>query len=313
VKGSKGELPAGAPPACPGCKGRDQRLVGRKGSLVLWECRACTLVFTHPQPTMQVERKYLEEYDLATHFAAVAPRKRVLFSRRLKLLAEQRRGLGSRLCDVGCAGGQFLELARGDGWEAFGIEMNPPAAKRARETGAIVFEGALEQLDSLPWGTFDAVTCWDVLEHTPSPRLFVEKLSHLLAPEGVLVVTTLNWNAIVRRSLGMRWSMIVEDHFTYWTDHALRRLMEREDLQCLASETFGLGRDLVWPIDRVAATIRSARRHGNSAGNVRWPDQIWDTHPAVLGVETAANIVLRAIGAGVGLLATFARRVDHAK
>jgi 2-polyprenyl-3-methyl-5-hydroxy-6-metoxy-1,4-benzoquinol methylase len=294
------------------CEGLDHRLVGNKGSLVLWKCLACTLVFTHPPPTMDVERKYLEEYNLATYFAAVAPRKRVLFSRRLKLLKEQRRGGGFRLCDVGCAGGQFLELARGDGWEAFGIEMNPPAAKRARETGAVVFEGALEQLDCLPWGTFDVVTCWDVLEHTPTPRVFVEKLSHLLVPEGVLVLTTLNWNALVRLALGMRWSMIVEDHFTYWTDHALRRLMEREEMHCLASESFGLGRDLVWPLDRVAATIRSVRRSGNRAGTRR-AGVVWDTHPAILGIETAANTVLRAIGAGVGLFAMFARRADHAK
>jgi len=254
---------------------------------------------------MQVERKYLEEYDLAAHFAAVAARKRVLFSRRLKLLDEQRRRGGFRLCDVGCAGGQFLELARDDGWEAFGIELNPPAAKRARETGAVVFEGALEQLDSLPWGTFDVVTCWDVLEHTPSPRLFAEKLSRLLAPEGVLVVTTLNWNAVVRRALRMRWSMIVEDHFTYWTDHALRLLMERQDMQCIASESFGLGRDLARPLDRLAPSIRSIRRHGNSVSTVPRAGEVWDTHPVVLGIETAANIVLRAIGAGVGLLATF--------
>jgi 2-polyprenyl-3-methyl-5-hydroxy-6-metoxy-1,4-benzoquinol methylase len=293
------------PRACPACQGPCHTYVGTKASLVLWKCRSCTLVFTHPQPTMEVERRYLQEYDLANHFDKVAPRKRVVFERRLEVVRDQRSGAQNRLCDVGCAGGQFLELARGDGWETFGIEMNPPAARRARDTGAIVFEGALEQLEVLPWRTFDLVTCWDVLEHTPTPRLFVEKLCRLVAPGGLLFVTTLNWNAVVRRGLGMRWSMIVEDHFTYWTDRALRGLVHEQHMRFLTCESFGLGRDFVRPLDRVTEAIRSFQPHENSVNNAARPRKVWDTHPTVLAIETAVNTFLRRVGAGVGLLATF--------
>lgn len=103
----------------------------------------------------------------------------------------------------------------------------------------------------------------------------------------------------------MRWSMIVEDHFTYWTDHVLRLLIEREQMQYLTGGSFGLGRDLVRPLDRIAAATRSIRRRGDRDGDAVRSNEIWDTHPAVLGIETAANAVIRALGGGVGLSATF--------
>jgi 2-polyprenyl-3-methyl-5-hydroxy-6-metoxy-1,4-benzoquinol methylase len=288
-------------PGCPACEGASEGPVATKGPVVLWQCRDCTLVFTHPQSISEVERKYLEEYDLAAHFDAVAPRKRVLFSRRLDLLRDQQ-FRGRRLCDVGCAGGQFLDLASAEGWETFGIEMNPPAVVQARATGATVVQGRLEDLQDLPWRSFDVVTCWDTLEHTPTPRLFASRLADLLAPGGLLVVTTLNWNSLVRRLLGMRWSMIADEHFTYWTDRALSRLLKHEGMRQLCTYSFGLGRDLVWPLDRLATRTRVGHHQHGVAAEMS-AIRRWDSRPVVLTVENAVNRVLRITGAGIGLCA----------
>jgi 2-polyprenyl-3-methyl-5-hydroxy-6-metoxy-1,4-benzoquinol methylase len=303
VKGSNGERPA-APPACPVCEGPDHRLVGTKGSLALWKCRVCTLVFTHPQPTMDVTRKYLDEYDLAVHFDAVAARKRVLFERRLRLLEEQRRGGGFRLCDVGCAGGQFLELAQEYGWRPFGVEMNPPAAARTRALGATVFEGPFEEMKGLPWQTFDLVTCWDTLEHSPRPRLFAERLARLLKRGGVLALTTLNWRSLARMTFGMQWSMIVEDHFTYWDRQSLTRLFRPLGLELCEVETFGLGRDFLKAIDRRVGSMEEDPSRTVPRGASK-PN--WDTHPVVLTAESLLNQGLLRLGGGVGIRVTLQR------
>jgi 2-polyprenyl-3-methyl-5-hydroxy-6-metoxy-1,4-benzoquinol methylase len=267
----------------------------------LVRCPLCTLVYADPQARAAVRARYLHEYDLAAHFEPLGRRKQVLYERRLTRLNPG--AGGRRLCDVGCADGQFLAIAQHAGWEATGIELNPPAVARARMTGATVHEGALEELEDLPWRTFDVVTCWDVLEHTPEPGTFAQKLSRLVAPGGLLLITTLNWDSLVRRVRGMHWSMIADEHFTYWTQRALRHLFEREGMEVCACESFGLGRDLVRPLDALSTRARKIPpSNGSDPPQTR---SRWDTNSAVLLAERLVNLALRVTGSGVGLEATF--------
>jgi SAM-dependent methyltransferase len=288
---------------CPACSTHSSP-AGRKAALNLWRCPECTLVFTHPQPRALVDLRYREDYDLAAHFDETAPRKRALFGRRLAEISAQT-SVG-RLCDVGCAGGQFLDLAKEAGWDVFGIELNPPAVQRARSTGSTVVEGRLEELEDLPWGRFDVVSSWDVLEHTPDPAPFVRRLHRLLRPGGRLFVTTLNWNSLVRRVFGMRWSLVVDDHFTYWTEQALARTFSPL-LEVASISTFGLGRDFFAPVDALVRRRRS-RSTGDGGGGIG--SRSWDSLPAVLTAEHAVNAFLGSTGLGVELYGAFEKRAD---
>jgi 2-polyprenyl-3-methyl-5-hydroxy-6-metoxy-1,4-benzoquinol methylase len=282
---------------CPICGQTRLRLIGRKNELTLWHCEECSVVFTDPQPRAVVRKKYLEEYDLAAHFGDLQPRKRVLFRRQLQRLPSPTVGR-DRICDVGCAGGQFLELAQESGWKPFGVEMNPPAVARAEKVGVEVFLGALEELDGLPWETFDLVTCWDTLEHSPEPVVFSAKLAQLLKRGGLLALTTLNWRSLARKVFGMRWSMIVEDHFTYWDRHSLTSLFRAQGLEVCEVETFGLGRDFVSALDRRGSSMGGVRSRTSSADA---SSANWDVHPLVLRVESVLNRAFASLGGGVGI------------
>lgn len=260
--------------------------------MTLRRCRRCSLVYSDPQPRGSVRLKYLHEYDLAEHFGAMAPRKRVLFERRLRRLPVPSPGR-NRLCDVGCADGQFLELALSKGWEPFGVEMNPPAAARARAIGGTVFEGVFEEIEDLPWGTFDLVTSWDSLEHTPDPRGFAQRLVRLLAPGGVLALTTLNRRSLAWLVFRMRWSMVVEDHFTYWDRRSLSLLFGALGLGVVEREIFGLGRDFVKALDRF--------RRGSAQEETSKTCENWDVNPLVLRAENILNAAFRNFGGGVGI------------
>jgi 2-polyprenyl-3-methyl-5-hydroxy-6-metoxy-1,4-benzoquinol methylase len=287
---------------CPACNTHGAGSFASGSGVHLRRCPNCTLVYVDPQSRGEVRTRYLEEYDLAAHFEHHSSRKQVLFQRRLESIGPPPKGRG-RLFDVGCADGQFIELAQGAGWETSGIELNPPAVAKARERGATVVEGALEDVEDLEWRAFDVVTSWDVLEHTPTPSVFAEKLACLVAPGGSLFITTLNWASLVRRIRGMRWSMIADEHFTYWTVTALGRLFERENMELRSIETFGLGRDLVAPLDSLAVRLQRVARTGRGRTAAQRPT--WDTSSAVLFFERATNAVLRWTGSGVGLAATF--------
>lgn len=298
---------------CPGCGAVGASLVGSRPDVTLVRCGACGLVYSHPAPRAQVRRKYVEDYDLAAHFGPLATRKRVLYERRFARLPEPRPGK-DRLCDVGCGDGQFLGLARERGWDTHGVELNPPAARRAEQRGARIAVGVLEELDDLAWGTFDLVTSWDVLEHTPDPALFAERLVRLLAPGGTLVVTTLNRASLAWWWFGMRWSMVCDDHFTYWDRQSLSRLFRARGLAIDDVDVFGLGRDFMAVLDRrrkpAGADDGAGAAAASTEASAPAPSGGWDVNPLVLGVESALNRALRLVGGGVGIGLTMHRPGD---
>lgn len=271
--------------------------------LRLVRCGSCDLVYTNPQPAARVLEKYRLEYDLAAYFSQWSDRKRLLFKRRLRDLYPGGAGR-RRLCDVGCADGQFLELAAELGWEPHGVELNPPAARHARQRGAVVHEGLLEERDDLAWRSFDLVTAWDVLEHTPTPSEFARRLVRLAKPGGIVAVTTLNRDSLACKVLGARWSMVVEDHFTYWNMRSLTALFEAVGCQPLVSSSSGLGRDFFAWADRLQPGRGATSVAAESPSDGRFPRR-WDTAPGVLAAERTLNRLLNRQCLGVEIAMTF--------
>ena len=81
---------------------------------------------------------------------------------------------GARVLDAGCGSGRTLEELSPYG-EVFGVELDPGAADvaRARGRGEVV----VGRLEELPWedGSFDLITCLDVIEHTPDDRVTLQR------------------------------------------------------------------------------------------------------------------------------------------
>jgi SAM-dependent methyltransferase len=279
---------------CPACRCAARQGHWEPPGLRLYRCVACGLVYADPQPRGRIREKYTKAYDLAVHFGQHQARKQVLFERRLDRIGPP--VLGRRLFDAGCGDGLFLELATRRGWEVCGVELNPPAATQTRVRGVAVFEGALEELSDLPWGSFDVVTCWDSIEHTPEPRPFAEALARLLAPSGKLVLTTMNRRSLAAKAFGSRWSLVGEDHFTYWDRRSLTTLLESAGLVVTETRFFGLGRDFVRLMDWLATC-----RHKLSRRSAQQAAKGWDSGGAVTQVEAVLNHVLDSTKLGVGI------------
>ena len=110
-------------------------------------------------------------------------------------------GLESRkVLDVGCGGGILAESMALRGAEVTGIDMGEAPLEVARlhllETGLKVkYERIpVERLAEEIPGTFDIVTCMEMLEHVPDPGSVISACAKLTKPGGRLFFSTLNRN-----------------------------------------------------------------------------------------------------------------------
>ena len=104
----------------------------------------------------------------------------------------------ARVLDVGCGGGLLSEALAGEGAVVTAIDLSPELLKVARlhglEPGVSVDyrQQPVEALATEAPGSFDAVTCMEMLEHVPDPAAIIRACVELLRPGGRLYVSTLN-------------------------------------------------------------------------------------------------------------------------
>ena len=109
----------------------------------------------------------------------------------------------ARLLEVGCMHGDFLYQARAAGYEAHGADLSQTAVDEAnrRIPGAV----SLATLDSsYADESLDAVAAFNVVEHMDRPEQFLDEVSRVLRPGGVLIAETPAQESVYHHVLFMR-------------------------------------------------------------------------------------------------------------
>jgi 2-polyprenyl-6-hydroxyphenyl methylase/3-demethylubiquinone-9 3-methyltransferase len=108
---------------------------------------------------------------------------------------------GKRVLDVGCGGGILSDSMARKGAQVVGIDLATKALKVAQlhaleaQTPNVDYrEISVEALASEQPGSFDAVTCMEMLEHVPDPGSVVQACSKLVKPGGWVFFSTINRN-----------------------------------------------------------------------------------------------------------------------
>ena len=107
---------------------------------------------------------------------------------------------GKTLLDVGCGGGILAEALHDKGAIVTGIDAAGPgieiAKHHAKKNNKLIDyqESTAEDLIQKSSEKYDVVTCLEVLEHVPDPKLLVKTCIDLLKPNGDLFLSTINKN-----------------------------------------------------------------------------------------------------------------------
>lgn len=121
---------------------------------------------------------------------------------RLDWIDERASLSGKRVLDVGCGGGILSEsMARRGAAEVLGIDMGEAplavATLHANQHGVgnvSYRQVTVEALAEEQPGSFDVVTCMEMLEHVPDPAAVVAACQRLVKPGGTVFFSTLNRN-----------------------------------------------------------------------------------------------------------------------
>lgn len=119
---------------------------------------------------------------------------------RLNWIDNQAQLKGKRVLDIGCGGGILAESMADAGASVTGIDLSEKALGVARlhllESGKKVDYRMIsaEELATQAAGTFDVVTCMEMLEHVPNPASTIAACASLAKPSGHVFFSTINRN-----------------------------------------------------------------------------------------------------------------------
>ena len=206
-----------------------------KETFDLYHDETLDMLITFPQPSLDNLGKYYESEDYISH----TDNQRSLFEKlyhfiknialknKLNLINSHQPNKG-RILDIGAGTGDFLSVAKKDGWQTIGVEPSTKAKSIAINKGVSFVELTTE----LENNSFDVISMWHVLEHVPDLDKQIKELKRLLKPTGTLIIAVPNFKSFDAKYYGKFWAAFdVPIHFWHFSKTAIKLLFEKEKMK----------------------------------------------------------------------------------
>ena len=208
---------------------RAEHIAAREGGITQqyrhnWvRCNRCGLVYVNPAPDPQELEALYRESDQSGYDQevdnVVYTYSRYL-SRYLNLLPDRALAL-----EVGAGDGFFLKAMLDLGFQkVVGFEPSTPSYQKAPpEIRPHIINGPFAE-DALAPGSVDLITCFQTLEHLPTPGKTLAGFSRLLRPGGLVMVVAHNFDSLGVRLLGVRHPIVNAGHLALFDPLTLRKI-----------------------------------------------------------------------------------------
>lgn len=208
---------------------------------------------------------------------------------------EDHKGKG-RIHDAGCGFGFFVSIAAEEGWDASGSELSERAVKSCLENGLKVTQG-----ESIGGEDYDVITSFEVIEHVRYPQEYLKMISKSLKPDGLVYITTPNFNGLSRFLLGANYNVInFPEHLCYFTRKTLDQMLQEQGFRKVWIKTDGIS------IGRIATSIGASDqdliREASPDEKLR---QALESGKLLGALKVLVNKVLSVLGIGVSLKALY--------
>lgn len=206
----------------------------------LVKCNSCGMIYISSRIDKEknYNKKTIEKLSKSCLWITDMEAHRNYWKRRLNDLEEHAPNKG-KILDVGCFNGYFLDEARSNGWDVYGVEPKKSAAIHATDKLNLinVYNGTLMEAN-YPDNYFDVVTLYHVIEHLPTPSIVLQEISRIIKKDGLLVVEAPNcnfWMKIMRS----KFRYLQPDHYWYFTRKTIYRILRQSGFQPFSFQHIG--------------------------------------------------------------------------
>lgn len=198
----------------------------------LWmKCDSCGQLYAYNFPKMLTQPQSEEEELGDEAYMQPKPFQLPLFGNILKQVIVCSKG--KRLLEVGAGTGELIAAALELGCEVEAIEISKRQARRLTELLGI----DIHCMDFLNFSTsqkFNIVTMGDVIEHVTNPSAALEKAHELLEDNGILWISTPNFESGFSRIMKYNDPMWNEPyHITYFSYSGFEKLLREKGFEIL--------------------------------------------------------------------------------
>lgn len=232
-------------PHCPLCNNEKRKVVFRRFEINIVQCSQCGCGYAEKFPVNTADIYGNKDYlpiAQSDYLDNVDYRKQRFGSERLRLMAEYLNNppSSSRLLDIGCGTGWFLEMAQQEGYKVSGYEFSKNLAEFTAQRFKIkVWTEPLTELDETE--LFDIITLFDVIEHVFNPKEIIQSVYSHLEPGGIAIFFTPNLDSFGFQHLKEHSSLVMPvEHLFYFTPRSLRRIIEETGLKVVYFATKGM-------------------------------------------------------------------------
>jgi 2-polyprenyl-3-methyl-5-hydroxy-6-metoxy-1,4-benzoquinol methylase len=239
---TRGELTPTEDVKCPLCNITPKRFAVDYQGFTLCRCPGCKLKFVSPRLSFEelAEKVYADNYFAKRGEGRETSAEELDYY--IRQIADFKRLLGTRtkILDIGCGNGAFLDFARGEGFDIAGVDIR--LVPDAQDLGCPLWEGQLEEID-FGGEQFDLIRLNHVLEHTQNPLRELEICRELLRPGGILYISVPNMAGISARLKSLqswwrfkahRWRHFAAMHHLFFFSPAtLRTMIGRSGLKVI--------------------------------------------------------------------------------
>ena len=223
--------------SCNYCKSKSYRIKYIVDGFNYVQCNECGFVYVNPRLSDDAIKKLYNEY----YFGGKGFDKSVEYKKEFEqqsntidlndwdilaikgFLPKQNTEL--KLLDVGCGMGLFAYKAKQKGFIAEALELSEFASQFAASNGIKVLRASIESAE-LKSNCYSVISMKEVIEHLPNPTQSLGKIYDSLQNDGILFLTTGNYNCPERRIKGNKWFYFMpQGHLQVFSHKTIRRFL----------------------------------------------------------------------------------------
>ena len=213
------------------------------------KCDGCSLVYSTPIiPFEKIERFYETSYFLELgQLETMADDYERLFFKYIRDVSET-----TRILEVGCANGHFLNRLKRNGLTDFwGVEPGREAYSNMDDAIKPRVKNDFLRDDMFKYESFDVVCSFQVFDHVLDPNDFLEKIYGYLKPGGFFLQVHHNVNSLLPTLLGSKASTFDVEHIHLWSPKTMRLILENHGFEIVALKNISTGYQFAHALERL--------------------------------------------------------------